>query len=317
MSCFTTNMLNLLEDTQKAVRTEARPNQTLRSVQKVTIGPNRNPISFPVISILPVEEAPYQILNGGKIDNRRRLRIEVYSHKIKTKDSMRASMGILENIKNIFRVNAPNWQLPSSKGGFSTVYDTVISEITPGNNPAPYRNGFISVASMDMDCYSRDNIHDGIKAVSVAEMIECDGKSLVDIMTNTFKEYKTGVSNVLSSTKSFKSFTLPPNISYPVVFIGISSELRDHTFTGRDEITRNIEVHILHQMADYQKSLKKNVELADYCRQIFFANKHLAGRAAHFDYKGILYGQLGIGGHLLYGSTVNFQIQSYEVLPGT
>lgn len=307
-------MSRILESSKQIVEEQVLPGGTLTSLRKVSFGPLRNPMAYPFVSILPLEERPYEILNG-EIDNIRRIKIESWSHKKDSKSSMRSSLGIAEKLKDLFVVNAEKWLVPDPDTGVDMMFDVQIGEISPGSNPMPYRNGFISGASIEVDCFSRDDLHPGINGTSYSQMVQTDSKTLIDTIANTYKNYRTGAENVLASTRSFKSFTLPPQAVYPVIFVGIERESRDHTFVGRDSILRSINVHVLNKLLDKEDALKQNLKIVDLCRRILFANKDFQGRAMHFDYRGIVYGQLTLGSQLLYGSSLNFDIQSFENLP--
>lgn len=310
---YSTTMVDLLNNTKKALLTETLPSGTLSSIgQRVKLGTTRNPIKYPFLTVIPIEERPNGIWNG-LLDNIRKIRIEVYSNKVNSKSAMRASMGIMEKVKDIFLVGADNWEIPDKKGN-STVYDTQILEIEPGSNPIPWRNGFISSASLEMDCYSKDPLFENIYSESYSTIVETDSKSLIDTISSIYKGYKTGSESLLTSIEAFKDFTLPPQINYPVLFIGIEEETREHKFAGRDSIFRLINIYLLHKMTDKEESLKRNLIMVNFCRQILFANNTFKGRAAHYEYRGIAYGSLEAETGLLYGSSLRFMIESYENL---
>ncbi len=310
----TVTMLRLLQSVQKTIKTQTNAGGTLTSTKKVYLGPAHNPMKYPVVSVLPIEERSDGIWNGV-INNIRRIRIEAFSHKNKSKASMRSSMGIIEKVKDLFITNASDWLIPDPDTEVDMMYETLMENIVPGSNPTPYRNGFISSAFIELDCYSRDGLHDGVGGTSSSQLIESDAKTLVDTLTSTFKKYNVGVESFLSSTRSFKSFTLPPQPVYPVLFVGIEGENRSHKYTGRDQVTRSVNVYILSKLLDRSEALEQNLKIVDMCRRIFFANKDLGGRAAHFDYRGIVFGQLTINNQLLYGSSLNADIECIETLP--
>lgn len=314
MSVEPVTMSRLLESLKQIVEEQVLPGGTLTSLRKVSFGPLRNPMAYPFVSVLPLEERPDEIWNG-KINNIRRIKIESWSHKKDSKASMRSSLGIIEKIKDLFVVNAEDWLISDPDTGESMMFDVQMGEISPGSNPLPYRNGFISGTSIEMDCFSRDDLHPSLNGVSCSQMVQTDSKTLIDTIANVYKGYRTGAENVLASTRSFKSFTLPPQAVYPVIFIGIERENRDHTFAGRDSIFRSINIHTLSKLLDKEEALKQNLKIADLCRRILFANKDFGGRAIHYEYRGIVYGQLTLGAQLLYGSSLNFDIQSFENLP--
>ena len=170
----------------------------------------------------------------------------------------------------------------------------------------------MSMASIELDCYSRDELHTGVDGYSAVEVVECDARTLVDTIAAAYKKEKSA--GVLTSLEGFKSFTLPPVMKFPILFIGIEGIIRDHKFTGRDAVYRDINIYVMHQMTNKETSLIRNVELVDLCRRILFANKHFSGYAAHFEYKGITYGQLEAASGLIYGSSLRFSLESWERL---
>jgi hypothetical protein len=316
MPAYSTKTADLLDNIKAAIKTEVTPHGELSSVKQVRVGSVRNPAAFPFITIIPIEERNRGIQNGNMI-NVRKIRIEVYANKAKSKDSMRAVMGMIEQVKNIFKLDSSYWQIPPDADIDSdpTVYDLQINSIGSSDKSIPFRNGFIHSASMEIDCYSKDLLNPEVDGTSSNSIIETDAKTLIDTITNTYKGYKTGANAVLSSTKGFKSFTLPPSPHYPIIFVGIEGESRDHTFTGKDVISRSISINIITQMGSKEESLRKNLLIADYCRQILLANRDFGGRVVHYDYDGILFGQLtGDNGKLLYGSSLKFTAQNYETM---
>ena len=54
--------------------------------------------------------------------------------------------------------------------------------------------------------------------------------------------------------------------------------------------------------------------MADRARQTLFANADLDGSVYNVDYRGIVYGQLTAGAELLFGSSVQFEADSWEKL---
>ena len=316
MPDYSTKMADLLDNIKAAIKTEVTPHGELNSAKQVRIGPVRNPATFPFITIIPIEERNRGIQNGNMI-NVRKIRIEVYANKAKSKDSMRAAMGMIEQIKNIFKLETDYWQIPEDGDINSnpTVYDLQIISIGASDKSVPFRNGFIHSGSMEIDCYSKDLLNPDVDGVSSSSIIETDTKTLIDTITNIYKGYKTGANSVLSNTKGFKSFTLPPSPHFPIIFIGIEGEDREHAFTGKDVINRTISINIITQMGTKEESLRRNLSIADYCRQILLANRDFEGRVVHYDYDGILFGQLiGDRGQLLYGSSLKFTTQNYETM---
>lgn len=307
-------MLRTLQSIQKTLKTQMNTGGTLTSIKKAYLGPAHNPVGYPIVSVLPIEEKSDDIWNGV-LNNTRRIRIEAFSHKAKSKASMRSSMGIIENVKDLFVSGASTWLIPDPDTEVDMMYETLMENIVPGSNPTPYRNGFISSASIELDCSSRDGLHDGVGGTSASQLIESDAKTLVDTLMSTFKKYKVGVESFLESTRSFKSFTLPPQPVYPVLFVGIEGESRFHKYTGRDQVVRSVNVYVLSKLLDKGDALEQNLKIIDMCRRIFFANKDLGGIAAHFDYRGIIFGQLTVNNQLLYGSSLNIDIECIEALP--
>jgi len=308
------DMLRLLRSAKKTIDAQTETGGTLTSIKKVFLGPAHNPAVYPVISVLPVEELPIEIWNG-LIETNRRIKIEAFSHKKKSKDSMRASMGIIEQVKDLFITKADAWLMPDPDTDVNMLYDSIIGETVPGSNPVPYRNGFISSASIIINCFSKDELHYNIDGTSASSLSETDAKTIVDTLLATFKSYQTGAEDFLSSTKSFKSFTLPPVPVYPVLFVGIESESRVHKYTGRDAVNRSVNVYAISKLLSRESSLRQNLTMIDLCRRIFFANKDLGGIVNHYDYRGIVYGQLTVNNELLYGSSLNIDLDCIEALP--
>jgi hypothetical protein len=317
MPAYSTKTADLLDDIKAAIKTEVTTSGTLSSVKQVRIGPVTNPAAFPFISIVPIDERNNGIRNGIMI-NVRQIRIEVYASKAKSKDSMRAAMGMIEKVKDIFVTNSDYWQIPSSTIPFDpTVFDLQITSIGASDKPVPYRNGFIHQASLEMACWSKDEFSPDITtSYDIYNMAVCDAKTLIDSIAIVFKKYKTGANDILSNTKSFRSFTMPPSATFPTIFIGIEAENREHAIAGKDVIERDISINILTQMGSREENLRRNLKIADYCRQILLANTTFQGKVVHYDYDGITFGQLvGDRGQLLYGSSLSFTTQNFETLP--
>ena len=136
----------------------------------------------------------------------------------------------------------------------------------------------------------------------------------MDKIINILKAQRIGPGAILSNVKSLKSFVLPPNPIYPIIFVDILQEVRDHRFTGVDSVKRDIAVNVITKMKDKQVALKRNVNVADKARQTLFANADLDGSVWNVDYRGIVYGQLVAGGELVFGASVQFEADSWEVL---
>ena len=314
---YSTKIADLLDDVKAAIQKQVSVGGTLSSVKQVRVGPVRNPAAFPFISVVPIEERNSGIRNGIMI-NVRTVSIEVFAHKAKSKLSMRAALGMIEKVKDIFKLNAPLWQINEDGmvGNDPTVYDTQIGAISHSDKPVPFRNGFIHSASLELICFSKDQLAPDItSSYNTYKVVACDAKTLVDNITIIYKKYKTGAQTILSNIKSFKDFTLPPVPAYPIIYIGIEGETRDHTHAGRDVIDRDISINILTKMGTREDSLRKNLNVANLCRQILIANNTFQGKVVHYDYDGILFGQLqGDRGELLYGSSLKFTTQNYETM---
>ena len=315
MTLYSTDMLTLLDNIEAIIETETTPTGTLPSIYNTYVGPVRNPAKYPFISVLPINENPIAILNG-EIRNVRRVRIEAYSKSAKSRSAMRASIGIVEQIKNLFVVNTPNWQIPDKDTGDPTVYDNIIGEIIPSDSGVPYRNEFIQMASIVLECYSKDPLHDGVDGTSSATFSQVDTKTLIDTITAVYKTYRTGAEDILQDIKGFRNFVLKPQMKFPLIFIGIEVHNRDHTFVGRDTVNREVSIYVLHKTGDYTTSFRRNLEIIELCRKIWFANKDFGGKVFHFTYSGITYGRITAENDMLFGSTLRFMTQTVENLSG-
>ena len=315
MTIYSTDMLTLLDNTEAIVETETIPAGTLPSIYNTYVGPKRNPPKYPFISIIPLTEFPASV-NNGEIHNVRRVRIEAYSKSADSRAAMRASIGITEQIKNLFEVNAPNWQIPDKDTGDPTVFDNVIGEIVPSDTSIPYRNEFIQMSSLDLECHSKDPFHAGVDGTSSATFSQVDTKTLIDTITAVYKTYRTGAEDILSDIKGFRSFVLKPQMKFPLIFFGIEVHNRDHAFAGRDLVNREVSIYVLHKTGNYTTSLRRNLEIVELCRKIWFANKDFGGKVFNFTYSGITYGQITTDNELLFGSTLRFMTQTVDNLSG-
>jgi len=309
-----TNMLDLIEDIRAHIQDEINPNGLLPSLRKIYFGPIINPAVFPCIAVIPVEERVAGF-TSGYVHNIRQVRIEVICKKATSKASMRQAIGIQEKVKDIFKVGADDYQIPERVHRvIKTVVDLEMILFDSSDKPVPYRNGFLHTAALEFDCHSYDNPTPDIEGKRTGRASAVDTKTLMDKIVNILKEQRIGPGAILSNIKSLKSFALPPNPIYPIIFVDILQEVRSHRFTGVDSVKRDIAVNVITKMKNKQVALKRNVNVADKARQTLFANADLDGSVWNVDYRGIVYGQLVANGELLFGSSVQFEADSWEVL---
>jgi len=312
-----TTMKNLIVDMAKHIKDEVSANGKLPSVRKVATEPVANPAVFPLITVIPIAEnnRGYQ---GNKLYNVRRVRVEAICQKRDSKSALRQSIGIIEQIKEIFKVNSFDYQIPDSETlSVDTVMDLEIVEIETSNRPAPFRNGFLNVGAIEFDAHSFDKVytHEDVPSTSRSLMVsETDTKTLLDKVTGYLKTAKLGTS-IISEVRSLKSFTLPPSPVYPVVFVSLENESRDHRFAGQDSVDRQVGINIFTKLKSRTKSLDRSMDLADRCRQIIMAHPDISGSCYNVDYLGTNYGQISIRGDLVFGTQVLFNTSSYEGLP--
>jgi len=309
-----TNMLDLIEDVRSHIKDEITPGGLLPSLKKIYFGPIINPAVFPCIAIIPVEERVAGF-TSGYVHNIRQIRIEVICKKAKSLASMRQAIGIQEQVKEIFKVGADDYQIPDRVyRATNTVVDVEMVLFDSSDKPVPYRNGFLHTSALEFDCHSYDNPTPDIIGQRKGTASAVDTKTLIDKIVNILKAQRIGPGAILSNVKSLKSFVLPPNPVYPIIFVDILQEVRDHRFTGVDSVKRDIAVNVITKMKDKQVALKRNVNVADKARQTLFANADFDGSVWNVDYRGIVYGQLVAGGELLFGSSVQFEADSWEIL---
>ena len=311
-----TNMLDLIEDVRSHIKDEIKPNGSLPSLKKIYFGPIINPSIFPCIAIVPIEERVAGFTSGN-VHNIRKIRIEVITQKKDSKTSMRQAIGIQEQVKNIFKVNAADYQIPDRQsGGINTAVDVEMVLFDSSDKPVPYRNGFLHTAALEFDVHSYDNPTPDITGnrVGTCATSGTDTKTLMDKIIEILKAQRIGPGAILSNVKQLRSFALPPNPVYPIIFVDIVQEVRTHKFTGMDSVKRDIAVNVFTKMKDKQLALKRNVLMADKARQTLFSNADFNGSVYNVDYRGIVYGQLTAGAELLFGSSVQFEADSWEVL---
>ncbi len=312
-----TNMADLVADVAQHIKDEVKTNGKLPSVRKVSTEPLVNPAVFPFITVTPVNEV-LQGYRGDKMHMMRTIRIELVAKKNTSKASMRQSMGMTEQVKDIFKVNSDDYLVPDRETkSVNTLMDLEIVSVESSNKATPFRNGFIHVASLEFECHSFDPIftEDTLETTYRNDsVIETDTKTLVDHAAGMIKTARLA-SNILSDVRSLKSFTLPPQPVYPVVFVSLEQEARSHQFAGQDSVDRAIGINVITKVKSRQKSLDRNVDLANRCRQIIMSYPDFNGACYKVDYVGTNYGQITGGGDLLFGTQVVFNTSSYESLP--
>lgn len=312
-----TNMADLIADVASHIKDEVRTSGKLPSVRKVSTEPLVNPALFPFITVTPVNEVP-QGYRGNKLYMLRRIRIEMVSKKNDSKSSLRQTMGMSEQVKEIFKVNATDYKVPDrATKATDTVMDLEIVSIETSSNPAPFRNGFIHTSAIELEAHSFDKIYTLDNPPTTSRALTAaatDTKTVVDKFTSFIKAARVG-SPLLPEIRSLKSFTLPPQPVYPVVFVSIEDESRDHRFAGQDSVNRTVGVNVFTKVKSRQKSLDRNVDLADRLRQIIMAYPDVDGTCYQMDYAGTNFGQITAGADLLFGTQVLFTTSSYESLP--
>jgi hypothetical protein len=312
-----TTTKELIADIAQHIKDEIKPTGKLPSIRKVATEPVANPAMFPIITVIPITENA-QGYHGNKLYNIRRVRIEVLTQKRDGKSALRQNIGIVEQVKNIFKVNAADYQIPDRvETAITTVADLVIVDVETGGQTSPFKNGFLQVGAIEVEAHSYDTVitHDLVPSTSRSLTVTpTDTKTLIDKITGFLKAAKLS-SAILSEVRSLKSFTLPPQPVYPVVFVAIEEERRDHKFAGQDSVDRTVSITILTKIKSKTKSLNRSMDLADKCRQIIMAYPDIDGTCYDVAYVGTNYGQLTARGDLLFGTQVLFNTSSYEGLP--
>ena len=312
-----TTTKELIADIAQHIKDEVKSTGKLPSIRKVATQPVPNPTVFPIITVIPIAENP-QGYRGSKLYNIRRIRIEVLTQKRDGKSVLRQSLGIIEQVKDIFKVNAPDYQVPAREDlSVTTVADLEIVDVETGGQATAFKNGFLQTGAIELEAHSYDPIytHEDVPSTSRSLMVsETDTKTLVDKVTGVLKTAKLS-SAILSTVRSLKSFTLPPQPVYPVVFVAIEEERRDHKFAGQDSVDRTVSINVLTKVKSRSKSLNRSIDLADKCRQIIMAYPDMDGTCYDVEYVGTSYGQLTARGDLLFGTQVLFNTSSYEGLP--
>lgn len=312
-----TNMAELIADVASLIKAEVKSTGDLPSVRKVSTEPLVNPAAFPFITVTPISET-LKGYRGDKLYNVRRIRIEMVAKKRDSKSALRQALGMSDKVQAIFKVNSNSWLIPDrATAATDTAMDTQIIEIESSNNNAPFRNGFMHISALELEIHSFDKMFTSDYAKGVQERAattsSTDTKTLIDKITSLIKTAKLA-SPLIQDVKSLKSFTLPPQPIYPVVFVSIENESREHAFAGQDSINRTVGINIFTKIKSRKKSLDRNVDLADRLRQLVMMNPNISGTCYSTDYIGTSYGQLTGGNDLLFGTQVLFNTYSYGSL---
>ena len=311
-----TTTKELIADIAQHIKDEVKSTGKLPSIRKVATEPVANPAIFPIITIIPLTET-LNGYRGDKLYNIRRVRIEVLTQKRDSKSALRQCIGIVEQLKDIFKVNAPDYLVPDRDTVIDTLADLEIASIDTSAQTAPFRNGFLHIGAIELDAHSYDKVFTNAYVPSTTRSLtveETDTKTLVDKVTGFLKTAKLS-NDIIPEIRSLKSFTLPPQPVYPVVFVSIEDESRDHTFAGQDSVNRTIGINVFTKIKSKTKSLNRSMDLADKCRQIIMSYPDMDGTCYNVDYVGTNYGQLTARGDLLFGTQVLFNTSSYEGLP--
>jgi hypothetical protein len=307
-------MIDLLKGVKKIINDEIGAAGTLSSVNKVTMYPERNPVGFPFITVLPVAEAPLEYYSGGKYRSLKTVSIQIYAHKADSKRAYRQALGLLDKATDLFEVETDDWLIPHIDTDIDQAIDTQVMEAVSSNQSVPYRNGFIQISSFDLGIEVEDDLHPDVGGTSASTQIEADAKTVVDTITSTIKGYKTGAEDFFSHIDSYKSFTVPPTVTYPLIFVGIENENREHAHPGLDVVSRSISIYGIHKMTQGNDALERNLLLMEYIRQIIFANKDFGGISINTLYEGTAYRQSHSGRNMLLGSNVNLTIDTIDQL---
>ena len=312
-----TTTKELIADIAQHIKDEVKSTGKLPSIRKVATEPVPNPAIFPIITIIPIAENP-QGYRGDKLYNIRRIRIEVLTQKRDGKSALRQNLGIIEQLKDVFKVNASDYLIPSRDDlSVDTLADLEIIDIETSGQATAFKNGFLQIGAIEILAHSYDPVITDEEAPATFRSLtvsETDTKTLVDKVTGVLKTAKL-TSAILSSIRSLKSFTLPPQPVYPVVFVAIEEERRDHKFAGQDSVDRTVSINVLTKVKSRSKSLDRNIDLADRCRQVIMSYPDIEGTCYDVEYVGTSYGQLTARGDLLFGTQVLFNTSSYEGLP--
>jgi hypothetical protein len=222
----------------------------------------------------------------------------------------RMALGIRDTlISNLFLLQARGSTLPGLDLD-PQVYTANIAEVGTEGQPQPFGNAFIHQAFIDIDFYTKDQLT-RLQAVHAAQGSTGDTKTIVDSIMESFKAYK---STELIKVKRFKDLVLPPAGEFPMVYLNLLNEGRQHRFAGRDSVSREFQLIGITKKAEPEESLKSCLDLTDDLKQVLFANCTFGGKVVDYEYRGVSYGQLLTNPEMLYASTVEFTATSFENL---
>ena len=306
-------MWDALLGVQRIIADQVKPSGNLYSIKHLDVGPSINPPHFPVVSILPVSEL-FDAHYTSKLATNKRISIKAHSYHASSRSAIRSSIGIIQQIQDLFEVNGPGFLLPDTNGNPGARFVDIVG-LQETEQQLPFNNGYIHTSSVDLLFSSLDTPMAIDPVVSRGSLIDTDTKTMVDSVTTVLKKYNVGQRNLLSSVKSFKDYVLPPAANYPVIFVNLESEQRSHYYTGRDTIERNISINVITKIANKPESLQYNLGLIDYCKNIILANQAFDGKVIEMELDSISYGQVDSQGELLYGSSLSFWVSNTNTLP--
>jgi len=302
-----TSFKELLDNLQAFFSREYSSNPNFRSLHGNYRGAPRNPTRFPYTAIIPIQETNGGIMNG-LIDTVRRVRIFAYAHQTQSRPAIRQSMGIIDNIKELFRPYRDQSFVIDKQGG-KTTFELFFPNVSYSERPFPWRNGFLQSSFLDIDFISREPLTYQLMNERGVERHNSDSKTISDAIYNTYKAYSV---NFLPEVASFKDLSLSPQTKFPVVFLTLEDAAYTRRFAGIDTMNLLFFINVLSRAENSSVALDQNISIIERCKEILFVNCDFEGKAIDYSYQGIDYGQLTSPAGLLYGSSLKFVAQTYS-----
>jgi len=305
-----TSFKELLNGIQSLFSQQYADNSDFRSIKGNYKGAPRNPSKFPYTAIVPIQETHDGIYNGV-IDTVRRVRIFAYTHHSKSRSAMRQSMGIIDNIKDKIFLPYEDHAYIKNKEGELTTFEFDFPNIQYSQQPYPWKNGFLQFSTLDIDFYSRERLVSNILNETPIETGQVNSKTITDAIYNTYKSYSM---EFLSEVISFKDMSLTPQTNFPVLFLSLEDANYGRRFAGIDTVNLLFYINVLSRASKAPEALDQNIDIVEKAKEVLFANCDFGGKAIDYNYQKIEYGQLMGPGGLLYGSSLQFFVQTYNHL---